>query len=188
MTALAKRHYTADEFLALAIGRSRPRYELRNGELVEMAPERAGHAYTKMYLAFALQAAARAIGADVLPDGMSVKVDDGTVYEPDAIVRMGDRLGDDETHVPDPVILCEVLAPSTSGIDHNEKLKGYFTISTVRHYLIVDLKARTITHYRRNAAGKLVGDTITAGELLLDPPGLRLQVAEVFPAPGVPEN
>ena len=28
---------------------------------------------------------ARSIGADVLPDGMSVKVNDGTVYEPDAI-------------------------------------------------------------------------------------------------------
>ena len=150
-----------------------------------MAPERAGHAYTKMYLASALQQAAKSVGADVLPDGMSVKVNDGTVYEPDAIVRMGKKLPDDAILVPDPVVLCEVLSPSTSRIDHKDKLKGYFTIETVCHYLIVNVQDQTISHYRRDSDGNVIGDTVSQGELVLDPPGLRLSVAAVFGKPSV---
>jgi Uma2 family endonuclease len=180
MNILPKRKYTTDEFLDWAIDRpSGPRYELLKGELVEMAPERAGHAYTKMYLVGALLAAAKGIGADVLPDGMSVKVDGGSVFEPDAIVRLGAKLPADQTYVIDPVILCEVLSPSTSRVDTGEKLKGYFTLSTVRHYLTIDVKARTITHYHYQG-DEIVGDIVSTGELLLNPPGLRLPVAAVF--------
>jgi Uma2 family endonuclease len=184
MNILPKRKYTTDEFLDWAIDRpSGPRYELLNGELVEMAPERAGHAYTKMYLVGVLRAAAKGIGADVLPDGMSVKVDGGSVFEPDAIVRLGAKLPADQTYVVDPIILCEVLSPSTSRVDTGEKLKGYFTISTVRHYLTIDVKARTITHYHYQD-DEIVGDIVSTGELLLSPPGLLLPVAAVFGGTG----
>jgi len=76
-----------------------------------------------------------------------------------------------------------VLSPSTSRVDTGEKLKGYFTISTVRHYLTMDVKARTITHYHYQD-DKIFGDIVSTGELLLNPPGLRLPVAAVFGGAG----
>jgi Uma2 family endonuclease len=40
---------------------------------------------------------------------------------------------------PNPVIVVEVLSPSTRGIDTTVKLADYFRVSGLRHYVIVDL-------------------------------------------------
>ena len=145
-----------------------------------MAPERAAHADAKLNLAIALRAAAQGTNAHVYPDGMSVVVDAGNVFEPDAIVRLGGPLPGDAVKVTDPVIIGEVLSPSTSRIDWTAKLIGYFTIPTVMYYLIVDATKHTITHHYRDAAGEIVADLNREGIFKLDPPGLSLDVAQVF--------
>ena len=78
---------TVDEFLAWAEGQP-GRYELFNGVIYAVTPERAVHAETKYAVAKALGAAVVRAGLNcwVLPDGMTVRVDDDTAYEPDALV------------------------------------------------------------------------------------------------------
>jgi Uma2 family endonuclease len=83
------------------------RYELAAGEVVAMGPERAAHALTKLAVARALGDAVRAAGLSwqVFPDGMAVRINDATIYEPDASVRCGPDLADDAIQMTDPVIV-----------------------------------------------------------------------------------
>lgn len=74
--------------------------------------------------------------ANSYTDGMTVEVDDSD-HEPDAVVHCGPRLPGDGVAVPTPLIIVEVLSPSTSSIDRAWKLQAYFRLPSVCHYLIV---------------------------------------------------
>ena len=109
---------TADEFIVWAMQQPEGhRYELVAGEVVGMAPERAAHARVKHRICEDLSQAIRAaeLPCEAFPDGMSVRVDADTVYEPDALVRCGPRLDDDAVEVADPLIVVEVVSPSSAG-------------------------------------------------------------------------
>lgn len=119
----------------------------------------------------------------MFPDGMVVRVDAETSFEPDALVRCGDRLADSAVEADAPVIVIEVVSPSTRHIDTGAKLMGYFQLSSVQHYLILDTERRTVIHHRRST-GDLIETRIAAsGDLSLDPPGLTLAVAALFAEP-----
>ena len=81
---------TVDQFLAwLENGPEGVRYELVAGEVVAMAPERAAHARRKAEIWLALRDGIRSAGlpCEALPDGMTIKIDEHTAYEPDAVVH-----------------------------------------------------------------------------------------------------
>ena len=132
--------------------------------------------------AIALRDAIRAgrLSCQVLPDGMSVKVDDRTVYEPDALVRCGPPLPGDLVEVSDPVAVVEVVSPSSRGIDKGVKLAGYSALPSVRHYLIVDIDMRVVIHHHRHDDGRIEARMLYDGPLTLDPPGLAIDVQGVF--------
>jgi Uma2 family endonuclease len=145
MTALARPRMTADAFLAWAITRPKgERYELVAGEVVAMAAERAIHAETKFAVTAALKAAIAAAGlrCQAFIDGLAVRIDDETVYEPDALVRCGEPVDPDTATIRDPVIVVEVVSPASATLDPGAKLDDYFRLASVRHYLIVRGRAR----------------------------------------------
>jgi Uma2 family endonuclease len=168
---------TADEFIAWAVQQPEgQRYELVAGEVVGMAPERAGHARTKGRTYESLGQAIRAAGVpcEAYPDGMSVRVDADTVYEPDALVRCGASLDDDAIEVADPLIVAEVVPPSSGRRDSGSKLEGYFRLLSLRHYLIVTIRNRAVIHHQRDEAGSITTRIIREGPIRLDPPGIEL--------------
>src|SRR5271157_4243283 len=63
---------------------------------------------------------------EAFADGVAVKIDAGTIFEPDASVVCGPRKEDDTIVASDPTVVVEVLSPSTAAIDHGRKLSGYF--------------------------------------------------------------
>jgi Uma2 family endonuclease len=181
MTALPKHKMTVDEYLAWA-ERQEGRFELFGGLVYAMTPERAEHAEVKYAIQSALLAAVRRAGVPchMLPDGMTVRVDAHTAHEPDALVYCGPKLPAAAIEVPDPIIVVEVLSPTTRRIDASAKLAGYFRVASVRHYLIVDLDQRIVIHHRRDADGAIATRIMGEGTLRLDPPGIELAVADVF--------
>jgi Uma2 family endonuclease len=174
---------TVDEYLTwLTDGPGGARYELVAGEPVAMAPERAAHARLKAriwrLLSDAIEAAA--LPCEALPDGMTIKIDEDTAYEPDAVVHCGDRLADDALMVPEPVIVVEVLSPSTRARDAGAKLADYFRLPSVRHYLLVKTERPTVIHHRRGDDGAIATRIVTAGPLDLDPPGVTLDLERIY--------
>src|SRR5271169_5935148 len=92
---------TVEEFLPWAEGKE-GRWELHDGvpvmmssaDPVMMAPERAVHARTKFRAAKTLDGAVARAGltCEVFTDGMAIRVDARTTYEPDASVVCGPRV------------------------------------------------------------------------------------------------
>jgi Uma2 family endonuclease len=123
---------------------------------------------------------ARGLSCQALPDGMSVRVNDRTVYEPDALVRCGPPLPADAIETRDPVIVVEVVSPSSRGIDRGVKLAGYFSLQSVRHYLIVDTDKRVVIHHRRDEGGRIEVSILHDGRLALEPPGLSIDIPDIF--------
>ena len=183
MTALAKPRMTVDEFLDWA-GTQPGRFELFRGEVYAMSPETIGHAERKGAVYLALQTALRrrALPCHVLPDGGTVRIDDTTAYEPDALVYCGEKLPSSAVEIPNPVIVVEVLSPSTGQFDASIKLTDYFRLPSLVHYLIVHPTQPLIIHHRRGVGDTIVTRSVTEGSIALDPPDLELTLADIYAA------
>jgi Uma2 family endonuclease len=183
MTALTKPRMTVEEYLAWAIGQP-GRYELFQGEVFAMSPETIGHAEAKAAVHAALLSGIRKRGlpCHVLPDGVTIRIDEATAYEPDAPVYCGEKLAPTVLEVPNPVIIVEALSPSTHRIDVASKLAGYFRLPSVAHYLIIDIKQQVIIHHARTTGDIILTRIVREGIITLDPPGLEIGVNDIFAA------
>jgi Uma2 family endonuclease len=173
---------SADSFFAWAEARTEvERWERVHGQLVAMAPERAAHGRAKLRIAERLGVAVRAarLPREVFVDGMAVQVDDNTVYEPDVLVRCGRPLADDAMRVIDPLIVVEVVSPSSRTRDSGAKLADYFRIATLRHYLVARTDDGTLIHHARTPDGEILTRIIRDGRVDF---GGGLVLSEAFPA------
>jgi Uma2 family endonuclease len=170
-----------DEYLAWA--QAHPgRYELSDGEVVARPPEGAGHAAVKYAVQTALLASirARSLPCHMLPDGMTVRIDETTAYEPDALVYCGPKIEPSAVEVPAPIVVVEVLSPSTRRIDASAKLAGYFRVPSVAHYLIVDPNKSLVFHHARGDGDTILTHIVTQGTIELDRPQLAVALADIY--------
>lgn len=171
-----------DEFMAW-YKQQEGHWELHDGVPVRLHDpargqvEQAGHVRAKHRIVRSLEDAIARAGCDceALGDGMSVKIDDNVSYEPDALVYCGPLVEDDALVVPNPVIIVEVLSPSTAYKDTSDKLVDYFRLPTVEHYLVIDPKNGLVTHHFRD--GRHVSQRAVHGnKLQLTPPGIMVEL------------
>jgi Uma2 family endonuclease len=93
---------------------------------------------------------------------------------------MGPPLPGQGMKLPDPIIVVEVLSPTSVHMDTSAKLIGYFKLPSVQHYLVIDPEGRSVTHHSRGADDQLSSQTLSAGRPRLDPPEIEVEVAELF--------
>ena len=182
MVAVPKRRMTVDEYLTWAVEQP-GRYELVDGIVIAVSPENAGHAEKKAAVHATLLASikARDLPCHALPDGMTIRIDDTTAYEPDALVYRGGKLPSSAVEVPGPVIVVEVLSPSTRHIDLSAKLADYFRLPTIAHYLIVDPEKPRVVHHARSAGDTILTRVVSGGSIRLDPPGIEVAMDDIYP-------
>ena len=177
MSAAAPKRMTADEFLAWAMEQPEgAHYELVAGQVVAMAPERAIIGMVKARLTQEIMSAIDAadLPCETYVGSMAVRINTNTIYEPDVIVRCGARLDGNAIEVTDPMIIIEVVSPSSTKRDTGSKLTDYFSIPSARHYLIVSTDNPTIIHHRRDDTGAITTTILRNGTARLDPPGITL--------------
>ena len=158
------------------------RYELVAGEPVAMSPERVAHNTVKFEAAsqFRAQVRERGLHCQVFIDGITVEVGTDTDYGPDVIVNCGQRPAADATAAPNPLIVVEVLSPSTRAVDTGRKLMDYFRLPSIRHYLVVRADKPVVTHHLRQDDGTILTRILQGGRLDLDPPGLTLDIEALY--------
>jgi len=184
---------TVDEFLEWyqRLPKEAGRFELWDGRIVmkhggagSMNAEQAGHRRMKSRLFMALVASVEAAGleAQVEPDGATVRLASGRSFEPDALVYLGPPVAETALVVPNPIIVCEVLSPSTRDFDLNEKRDAYFELPSVAHYLIGDPDGPELIHHWRGPRGGIARalHRSAATRIVLDPPGLTVQLDRIF--------
>lgn len=193
MTVAARQEMSVEDFLAWCDLHPEARVELidgvvvQKGDPVEGAPFGMGggtlrHSRTKLFAALALERAAAAAGLACVAalDDPFVAIGAGLMV-PDVALVCGPV--DPDARMIEPVIVVEVLSPSSAREDQGRKPHAYLGQPFVAHVLVLDAEARTVQHYRRDAPGRLVVSRHGPGETLaLDPPGLVLAVAGVFEA------
>jgi Uma2 family endonuclease len=173
---------TREEFMAWVDQQPSGRFERIDGIVVAMAPERASHNRRKGAARDALRRAVREAGLtsyEAFGDGMTVQVENSD-FEPDAVLRCGPLLPGDVTTVPDPVVLVEVLSPDSGTRDRATKLRAYFRLESVRHYLIVWPDEQRIVRHSRMPDGEIATQVFVSGEIRLDPPGIMMMVEEFY--------
>ena len=181
MTEIAAQNMDVDQFLVWGEGRD-GRFELHEGVVVAVAPERSGHLLAKgaAYRALGDAIARAGLACTAYPDGATVRISARTAFEPDALVRCGPPLAFGELEISDPVVVVEVRSPSTASVDSGLKLDGYFRVRSVCHYLIVNAERRKLVHHKRGAGDLIETRILGEGVLRLDPPGLELEVGSLF--------
>ena len=180
------RLYTREEFFRWYEAQPRGRYERVDGRIVAMAPERVVHLRLKLTACLALRRAVAEAGVpcEAFPDGASVAAGNSD-YEPDATVNCGPRMDGDAVQVLNPVIVVEVLSPSTASADTGAKLADYFQVASIQHYLIVHSSRRTVVHHRRLPGGGILTQIVSAGAIVMDPPGITITVEEIYESTGL---
>jgi Uma2 family endonuclease len=173
---------TVDDFLAWAPTQE-GRWELFDGVPVATSPERVIHAQVKLRVANALERAIAAAGlrCEALLDGVAVRIDRHSSYQPDALVYCGSPVPADALEVTNPIVVVEVLSPSNAMKDLRDKLVGYFQVPSIVHYLIVDPDNRLVLHYARGASDAIATRIVNSGSLRLDPPDITFAIADLFP-------
>ena len=126
---------TVDEFLAWAIRQEKGRYELFDGRVVMQQSQNWDHAQISLriynVLATAIERANLPFYA--APMGMTVRIARHHAFEPDALVAPLPQPRGSDPEIPNPVIVVEVLSPSTARRDLTDKLAGYFEVPSIEH-------------------------------------------------------
>ncbi len=183
MTAPPQRKMTVDEFVAWLGALEGPeRYELDGGQAVAMAPGTMQQARIigRVYAGLAAAISKLGLPCEAAVDGPGVIADEMTYYIPDVSVNCGERVPDDALYLTNPTIIVEVLSPSTKRLDKHAKLRGYFKIPSIQHYVVIDIAERVVFHHRRADGDLILTAILREGDLALDPPGLTIPAADMF--------
>jgi Uma2 family endonuclease len=131
-------HLDFDAFIA-AYGERDVRYEMYDGEVFAMSGGSENHSLVSLNAAFALRQRAKPRGCTTHgPDLYVRRQDDRTsAMSPDAYVRCGPPLPKGQRFADDPVVIVEVLSPTTMRYDRGEKLQRYFKFGTVQNVIIL---------------------------------------------------
>ncbi len=95
-------------------------------------------------------------GCNLYSNEMRVSVQGGEHYVyPDLVVTCGpETFEDDEFDIlVNPLVVIEVLSPSTEAYDRGEKFRLYQTIPSLREYVLVSQAPRRLEVYRKQPDG-----------------------------------
>ena len=148
---LVEKHcYTEAEYFEIE-HRSEGRWEYVNGHVRLMAGGSDDHAMISSNIGRLLGNALVPRGCRVYVDNMKLHTGDGMNTFPDVSVVCGDRqyyLGKDHVII-NPLLIVEVLSPSTRDYDQGDKFRHYQTIDSLQEYLLVEPETPAIRLYTR---------------------------------------
>ncbi|MGE3293174.1 MAG: Uma2 family endonuclease [Geminicoccaceae bacterium] len=134
--------HSIDDFLAWEEQQAE-RYELVGGVLRLMSGGTANHDLVGMNIARCLGNALTGRPCFVHGSSLKVRSPDRALMYPDVFVRCGENRGDAQV-VEDPVLVVEVLSPSTQRDDLTLKRWAYQAIPTLQAILLVSAQAAAI--------------------------------------------
>ena len=193
---LDKECYTEEEYFSLE-ERSQARWEflpeasarsggLRMGRIRAMSGGTINHGAIGMNLGNALSNALRGAGNQICRAfGSDVKIHtaDGRNTFPDVSVVCGkpDLYWARRDILTNPIVVAEVLSPSTEAYDRSDKWASYQSIPTLQHYLLLAADRVRVEMYTREAAGWHfeVWEDLTA-QIPLSGLGVILAVADLY--------
>lgn len=108
---------------------------------------------------------------------LAVRVDSLNEFYPDVVVDCGSE----RSEAGQPVLVVEVLSPSTEKDDRGRKWAAYRRVSSLRHYMLVSQEQMMVELYTRSELGWMLqvfetGDAEVAFSVF----GITLRLAEIY--------
>ncbi len=155
MTAQPKQEITEQAYLALERS-SAQKHEYFDGEIFAMSGGTASHNLISGNAFASLHTQLRGTGCRVLNSDMRLKVvATGLNTYPDVTVVCGNFQFIDERRdtITNPIVIIEVLSPSTERYDRGMKFQNYRTIATLQEYILIAQDKHQIEHFIRQENG-----------------------------------
>lgn len=158
------------------------RYELLQGELIQMAPPDPNHGKRQARLIYEFVGYADRRGGEVTGEaGFHLEIDPDTVLAPDVTYTRPERvpLGQERGFGRyAPHVAAEIDSPSNRPGERRRKVKAYHEAGT-QIVLFVNDEKRTVTVEYADGRREVLreGDVFDGGEVM---PGFRLPVTEFF--------
>jgi Uma2 family endonuclease len=167
-------------FLAWVQGREE-RYELDQGRVIMMTRGSRGHCQITMNLLKALNARLDPVRFAVLP-AFGIDVGPRTIRFPDIVVDVANEKPGD-LKATAPMLIVEVLSPTSARIDLGDKVAKYLRIPSLLAYLVVAQDEIKAWVWARGSNGFVPGaDVLKDNEAVIhiEPLGIDLPFAEVY--------
>jgi Uma2 family endonuclease len=177
---------TKEEYIAFELKAER-RHEFIKGQIFEMPGELdlnnliAGKLY--VLLAYLLEQK----GYWVFAHDVKVAIPgEEKFYYPDVFVTNEPRTEENKYIKTAPVLIAEILSPSSRITDTVDKYLDYTKIPALKYYLVVEPETIHITLYHQNEGGQWQAEVFTQKDQIIDLPLLQMQIplSAVYAIPG----
>jgi Uma2 family endonuclease len=155
MSALANKHWTAEEYLAFERA-SEERYEFFAGAIHLISGSSRNHNLIVVNTFTSLHYQTTQHSHEVYANAMRVRVNKRDYVYPDVVVVCGEpQLEDDQLDtLLNPTLIIEVLSPSTEKYDRDEKFRSYCTLQSLQEYVLISQHTPRIERYLRHEDGQ----------------------------------
>ena len=153
-TVAAQTYITPQEYLALE-RKAHCKSEYLDGHIIAMAGASSEHNLIVGDIFYGLYPELRRRGCLVYTNDMRVRPNPRDSYfYPDVVVVCGEPQFEDEDFdtLLNPIVIVEVLSPSTEAYDRGEKFRRYQQLASLKEYVLVSQDKVWVEHHRRHGA------------------------------------
>ena len=152
-TLTAYTYLTPEEYLTWE--RKQPfKNEYHNGQIIAMSGASRSHNRITLDIATQINNQLMESECEVFASEMRVRTSPEVSYfYPDVIVVCGEPRFEDDTFdtLLNPIIVIEVLSPSTAAFDRGEKFEHYKQLASLQEYILISQDSVRVEHYQRES-------------------------------------
>lgn len=188
-----KRKYTVEEYIEL-LKNSEERFEYFDGEIFSMAAGKITHGGIAGNILREVGNLLKDRPCQVFGGDVALKTIRAYPFRlPDVSVVCGEPVTEDFQGIEmlvNPLLICEVLSPTTASYDREEKFMIYQAIESFQEYLLVEQDRPHVTRYVRQSDGQWLRADIIGLEssVKLESLGVELPLNEIYRMINFPEN
>lgn len=172
-------HMTVDEFLTWDDGAD-TRYELVGGEAFAMTPPSPAHSLIVINLGSEIRSRLKPPCRIFAEAGVRLAERSDTYYQADLAISCT-SVAAGASQILNPVVIVEVLSPSTAAHDRATKVPDYRRIPSVKEIVLISSTASGIELWRRAGDDWTVTDVIGDGAILrLASVNVEISLASIY--------
>jgi Uma2 family endonuclease len=184
MAAEPKAYVSVDDYFAIE-RQSDERHEYHNGTIVAMVGASLVHNQIQINLIASLKPQLRSNGCSGFGSALRVQARDRRTYcYPDLSVVCGkpELMPFRPDTLVNPVLVIEILSPSTERHDRGQKFAHYRQIASLREYVLIAQDRPMIAHYVRQDSGSWLWSAVEGLTATITFPtiGATVALAEIY--------
>ena len=177
------RTYTPEEYLKLE-ERAEYKSEYRDGEIIPMTGGTTDHNEISLNLTTNLRFSLKKQGYRVYMADVRLWIPRYRIYTyPDVMLIQGEPVYADKgtTTVMNPVLIAEVLSPSTQNYDQGDKFAYYRSIPEMKEYILISQKRYYVMQHTKTEAGWLLTEYETEDAVIkLASADLEIELLDLY--------